>query len=52
MGKTGDTLRETAPQIHSVVPRAKKKINEGKLKSLLTTVATAGLRKENVFAGS
>jgi hypothetical protein len=52
MGKTGDTLRETAPQIHSVVPRAKKKINEGKLNSLLTTVATAGLRKENVFAGS
>lgn len=51
MGKTGDILRETAPQIHSVVPRTKRKINEGKLNSLLTTVAPAGLRKEGVFAG-
>lgn len=46
------TNKETAPQIHSVVPRAKRKINEGKLNSLPTTVATAGLRKEGGFTGS
>lgn len=38
------TNRETAPQIRSVVPRTKRKINERKLNSLPTTVATAGFR--------
>lgn len=46
------TNRERATQIHSVVPRSKRKINEGTLNSLPTTVATEGLKKEGVFTGS